>query len=124
MERFFVPSTLLIFTLIYHMGKVLRLPVSFLEIKDNKQISNDTWTELAEVVLKNNISEFDENTFKNKRGSTIGTKFAPTCAILFMADFEEKMLESFEKKPTTWWRCIDNKFFIREYGEAILFRAS
>ena len=46
----------------------------FLETRDNKQISSDTLTELAEVVLKNNIFEFDEKTFKQKRGTAIGTK--------------------------------------------------
>ena len=70
----------------------------FLETRDNKQISSDTLMELAEVVLKNNIFEFDENTFKQKRGTAVGTKFAPPYTILFMADFEEKMLKSFEKK--------------------------
>ena len=33
--------------------------------------------------------------FKQKRGTAIGTKFASAYAILFMADFEEKMLQSF-----------------------------
>ena len=51
-------------------------------------------TELADVVSKNNIFEFDEKTFKQKLGTAIGTKFAPLYAIIFMADFEEKMLES------------------------------
>ena len=32
----------------------------FLETRDNKQVSSDTLTEIAEVVLKNNIFEFDE----------------------------------------------------------------
>ena len=36
----------------------------FLETRDNKQISSDTLTELAEAVLKNNIFEFDENNLK------------------------------------------------------------
>ena len=75
----------------------------FLETRDNKQISSDTLTELAKVVLKNNIFEFDGKTFKQKRGTAIGTKFATPYAILFMTDFEEKMLESFEKKPIIWW---------------------
>ena len=48
----------------------------FLETRDNKQISNDTLMELAEVVVKNNISEFDEWTFKQKRGTAIGIKFS------------------------------------------------
>ena len=37
-----------------------------------------------------------------------------------MADFEEKMLESFEKKQMIWWRYIDDIFFIWEYGEESL----
>ena len=91
-----------------------------LEIRDNKQISSDTLTELAEVVLKKNIFEFDEKTFKQKHGTAIGTNFASPYAILFMADFEKKMLESFEKKPMIWWRYIDDKFFIWEHGEESL----
>ena len=70
----------------------------FLETSDNKQISSETFTELEEVLLKNNISEFDEKTFKQKLGTAIGTKLAPPYATLFMADFEE----SFEKKPMIW----------------------
>ena len=64
-----------------------------------------------EVVLKNNLFEFDEQTFKQKGRTTIETKFAPPYAILLKTDFEEKMLESFEKKPMIWWSYIDDTFF-------------
>ena len=37
-----------------------------------------------------------------------------------MADFEEKMLEGFEKKPMIWWRYIDDIFFIWEHSEESL----
>ena len=47
----------------------------FLETKDSKQISSDTLAELAEIALKNNIFEFEEKTFKQKRGTAIETKF-------------------------------------------------
>ena len=57
-----------------------------LELRDKKQISSDTFIELAEIVLKNNIFQFDEKTFKQVRGTITGTKFAPLYAILFMAD--------------------------------------
>ena len=74
------------------MGKVLRLSIGFWKLgMDNKQISSDTFTELAEVVLKNNIFEFDKKTFKQKRGTSIVTKFAPAYAILFMEDFEKNV---------------------------------
>ena len=54
-----------------------------MELKYKKQISSDTLVELAEIVLKNNIFEFDEKTFKQVRGTAIGTKFVPLYAILF-----------------------------------------
>ena len=47
---------------------------------DNKQISSDTLAELAEVVLNDNIFEFDGSTFKQKRGTALETKFAPPYA--------------------------------------------
>ena len=78
-------------------GEGLASLYKFLETRENKQISSDTLAELAEIVLKNNIFEFDENTFKQKRGTAIGTKFVPPYAILFMADLEEKLLGIFEK---------------------------
>ena len=40
-------------------GEGLATLYKFLETRDNKQISSDTLAELAEVVLKNNIFEFD-----------------------------------------------------------------
>ena len=69
-----------------------------MKTREYKQISSDTLAELAEIVLRNNIFESDKKIFKQKRGTAIGTKFAPSYAILFMADLEEKMLEIFEKE--------------------------
>ena len=37
-----------------------------------------------------------------------------------MADFEEKILESFEKKAMIWWRYTDDTFFISENSEESL----
>ena len=73
-----------------------------MELRDSKQISSDTLIELAKIVLKNKIFEFDEKTFRQVRGTAIGAKFAPPYAILFMADLEEKTLSAFEKKPMIW----------------------
>ena len=56
-----------------------------------KYISIDTLCDLAEVVLKNNIFKFGKKT-KQKRGTTIGTKFAPPYSVLFMMELEEEIL--------------------------------
>ena len=54
--------------------------------RDEKDVSIDTLVELAELVLKNKIFSFNEKTLKQKRCTTIGTKFAPPYSILFMAE--------------------------------------
>ena len=69
----------------------------FLETRDNKQISSDTLAELAEIVFKTNIFEFDEKTFKKNVELLLEKNFAPPYAILFVIDLEEKLLEAFEK---------------------------
>ena len=73
-----------------------------MELKDNKQVSSDTLINLAEIVLKNNIFEFNEKTFKQVRDIAIRTKFAPLYATLFMADLEEKFLHDFAEEPMIW----------------------
>ena len=50
-------------------------------------------------MLKNNIFEFDGKTFKQVRGTAIGTKFAPLYDFLFMGDLELKIINAFEEKP-------------------------
>ena len=79
----------MVFTLHTH-GQGMASPRKYLETRDNKQISSDTLAELAKVILKNKMLEFDEKTIKQKRGTGIGTKFAPPYAILFKTDFEGK----------------------------------
>ena len=61
--------------------------------------STDTLVELAELVLKNNIFNFNQETLKQKRGTAIGTKFAPSYSILFVTELEEKILEKVDNKP-------------------------
>ena len=73
----------------------------------DKQVTADNLIELAELVLKNNIFEFFDKTYKQIRGTTIGTKFAPPYAVLFMAALEEKILKKVKKKANVWWRYVD-----------------
>ena len=91
-----------------------------LEKRENKQISTESLVSLAECVLKNNVFEHNSKTFKQKQGTAIGIKMAPSYAILFMAALEEKILEKAKVKPQIWWRYIDDIFFIWEDGEETL----
>ena len=47
-------------------GKGLASLYKFLEIRENKQISSATLAQLAEIVLKNNIFEFDQTKTWNR----------------------------------------------------------
>ena len=80
-------------------------------------MTTETLVEFAEVILKNNIFQFNEKTVKQLRGTAAGTKFAPPYANLFMFDLEEKNLEDIELQPRIWWRYIDDIFFIWKHGE-------
>ena len=86
----------------------------FLDARAEKKVTTETLLELAEIVLKNNIFQFNEKTLKQLRGTAIGTKFAPPYAIIFMADLEERILEDVELHSRIWWRYIDEIFFIWE----------
>ena len=88
-----------------------------LDARENKDISTDSLMELAECVLKNNVFEHNKRVFRQKQGTAIGTKMAPSYAILFMSDFEEAFLKSSPYKPYVWWRYIDDIFMIWQHGE-------
>ena len=50
----------------------------------------------------------------------MGTKMAPLYANLFMGRLETHLLEVAAKKPTIWWRHIDDVFTIWRHGEGCL----
>ena len=61
-----------------------------LDLRKNKIISTESLIELAECVLKNNIFEHNLSFYKQLRGTAIGTKMAPSYAIIFIFDLEER----------------------------------
>ena len=86
-------------------------------MKEIKKMYLLTLVELAELILKNSIFNFNKKTLKQKRGTAIGTKFAPPYSILFMAELEENFFEKVDNKPYLWWRYIDDIFFIWDMGK-------
>ena len=82
-----------------------------LDLRQKKDVTTSTLVELGEVVLKNNTFTYKEKTLKQKPGTGIGTKFAPSYSILFMAELEKEILSEIEPRPCLWWRYIDDIFF-------------
>ena len=50
----------------------------------NKKVSTEDIVKMADFVLKNNLFELDSKFYKQISGTTIGTKFAPPYAYIFM----------------------------------------
>ena len=89
----------------------LRVLKEALDRREEKKITEDL-VKMADVVLKNNYFEFNCQVKHQILSTAIGTKFAPTCACIFMDETETKFLQTQEFQPLVWFRYIDNVFFI------------
>ena len=72
---------------------------------------------MAESVLKNNFSEFNNQIKQQVSGTAIGTNGAAMYACIFMDKVETEFLEAQTDKPFCWVRCIDDIFFIWTHGK-------
>ena len=72
---------------------------------------------LLELSLKNNDFEFNDNFFLQIRGTSMGKKFAPHYADIFMAKFERDALEKCPLKPLIYLRYLDDIFIVWTHGE-------
>ena len=59
----------------------------------------ETLLKLAEIVLKNNIFQFNERTLKQLRGTAIGTNLPTICNFIYGWPFEVRILEDNEPQP-------------------------
>ena len=87
-----------------------------LDALEDKTVSTDSLIELAECILKNNIFEHKTSSYKQLRGTVIGTKMATPYAIISMGDLKEK-LKDCDKKPLAWSRYIDHIFMLWQHGK-------
>ena len=79
--------------------------------------SNDSLTKLLRLVLTKNNFQFNGTNYIQIGGTAMGTRVAPSLANLFMNSLENKMIQSYDKKPKVWLRYIDDIFYIWEHGE-------
>ena len=64
------------------------------------------------LVLKNNVFEFNEQFYLQTQGSAMGMKMAPAYANLFMGKLETHLINKASKHIHTWKRFIDDIFII------------
>ena len=71
---------------------------------------------LIDFILKHNNFEFNGSHYLQICGTAMGSKMAPSYAIIFMADLESKLLSNSQLKPLHYYRYIDDIFFIWPHG--------
>ena len=66
------------------------------------------------------FSRFNKNHFLQIAGTAMGTRVAPTYANIFMSDFENRHVYTYDKQPLLWVRFIDDIFLVWTHGESEL----
>ena len=74
------------------MDKDLASLRKFLDASTEKKVATETLLELAEIVLKKNIFQFNVKTLKELKGTAIGTTFAT----IFVVNLQKRILEDTE----------------------------
>ena len=69
-------------------------------------------TELTDIVLKNNVFEFNDNHYLQIQGTAMGIKMAPAHANLFMGKLEEILKDTGKPHTILWKWLIDDIFVI------------
>ena len=84
--------------------------------RKNKYIPTDIIIKLIKIILTSNTMNFLGRFYHQIKGVTMGTPMAVNFSNLFMAKFENNLLEQYwnkhGKKPLLWIRYIDDVFLI------------
>ena len=94
-----------------------------LDRRKGPEVATETMVELASIVLENNYFEFNDEVFRQRLGTAIGTKFAPVYANPFLNRLEERPYEYWDRKHLVWMRYIDEIFFLSVYMGKIVLRS-
>ena len=79
--------------------------------------SNQSLMQLLNQVLTMNSFKFNGEDYLQVAGTAMGTRVAPTYANIFMAEFEDRFVYTYPKKPLLWVRFIDDILLIWDHGE-------
>jgi hypothetical protein len=80
--------------------------------KQPEQPIPEVLSELVNIVLKNNVFEFNNRYYLQIQGTAMGTKMAPAYANLFMGKLEQKLIHTGKQHIRIWKRFIDDIFII------------
>ena len=105
-----------LYTNIPHSEGILAVKEA-LETRAEKQPLTWVLLRMLYLVLTKTAFKFNDRYYEQTSGTTMGSRCAPSLAILFMAQLEEKFLNTYHLAPLVWWRYIDNIFMIWPHSE-------
>ena len=95
-----------------------------LEKRISKKVPSSTIKKLIKLVLPTDVFRFDNQLYKQIKGTVMGTPMSVNYANLFLDKFENQMLDEYEKatniRSMIWMRYIDDIFFIWHRDEKSL----
>ena len=103
-----------LYTNIVHKDGILAVKDA-LETRTNKEPKTWILLCLLYLVLTKTCFKFNDRYYEQISGITMGTKCAPSLAIIFMDKFERDFLSKHPLAPLVWWRYIDDIFMIWPY---------
>ena len=111
-----------LYTCIPHSEGIQACTEALLKSKENNpsQPNTEVLACLLELVLKNNLFEFDGTYYKQLQGTAMGTKLAPAYANIFMGQLEHNILSHTSLKPSFYKRFIDDILILWPHSEADL----
>ena len=83
-----------------------------LEKRQTKEPKTWVLLRLLHFILTKTCFKFNDKYYEQISGTTMGTKCAPSYAIIFMGKFEEEFLSHQHIPQLVWWRYIDDIFLI------------
>ena len=93
-------------------NQVVEIMRRFLDKREDQSVTSESLCKLANIVLKHNYFELEKDLYHQILGTTIGTKFAPHYANIFMAGLEEEVFEKSHSQSYLWLRYLDDIFCI------------
>lgn len=75
---------------------------------------------LIRIILCNNDFVFDNNLYLQTQGVSMGQRFAPSIANIYMGLWEEKLFQSCLIKPIYWFRYIDDIFAVWPHNKDLI----
>lgn len=96
-----------IYTNIPHRDGILACKQA-LETRETKEPKTWVILRLLHFILTRPCFKFNDRYCEQISGTTMGTKCAPSYAIIFMDNFETGFLSNWTISPLLWWHYIDD----------------